>query len=89
MSFDEMILGAEFLRPKQANPIPAEKRVCTMQSTTAFCALPGPYGFKWPRLEQLYRKLFQEDFADAHSALADVTACARSFVELKKLGVIA
>ncbi|MEI8197146.1 MAG: 3'-5' exonuclease [Phycisphaerae bacterium] len=88
ISFDENILGAEFLRAKLANPLPAKKRVCTMLSTTEFCAIPGPYGFKWPRLEQLYRKLFNETFADAHSALGDVTACARCFFELKKIGVI-
>jgi DNA polymerase III epsilon subunit-like protein len=88
MAYDENVLGAEFLRAKLSNPLPRIKRVCTMQSTTNFCALPGPYGFKWPTLAQLHQKLFQQDFKDAHCALADVQACAKCFFQLRKLSII-
>ena len=50
MSFDEKILGAEFLRLGQPNPLAAKPRLCTMQASTDFCQLPGRYGFKWPSL---------------------------------------
>ena len=88
ISYDENVLGAEFLRAGLVNPLPARQRVCTMQAATNYCALPGKYGFKWPTLAELHRKLFGAELQDAHSALADVRGCARCFFKLKALGVI-
>jgi DNA polymerase III epsilon subunit-like protein len=88
MSFDEKILGAEFLRNDMPDTLPAKAKICTMQSATNFCALPGPYGFKWPKLSELHGKLFQTDFEAAHNAAADVAATVKCFWELKRLGVI-
>ena len=88
MQFDEKILGAEFLRSGYPNHVEEKSRQCTMQSSTKFCGISGPYGYKWPKLEELHRKLFQENFKDAHNALADVKACARCYFELKRIGVM-
>jgi DNA polymerase III epsilon subunit-like protein len=60
-----------------------------MQAATSYCRLPGPYGFKWPTLQELHLKLFNETFAGAHRALADVRACARCYFELKRLKIMA
>jgi DNA polymerase III epsilon subunit-like protein len=89
MSFDEKILGAELLRAGYPNVVEAKSRKCTMQAATSYCRLPGPYGFKWPTLQELYLKLFNESFEGAHRALADVRACARCYFELKRLKVMA
>jgi len=89
MSFDEKIVGAEFLRNKLQNGVQAKRRICTMQSSTNYCALPGPYGYKWPKLEELHQKLFQKGFDEAHNAAADVSAMTKCFWELKRLGVVA
>jgi hypothetical protein len=88
MSFDENVLGAEFLRAGMANPLPTMRRVCTMKTSTDYCELPGRYGYKWPTLEELYRVLFNRGLQNYHTALADVRACAECFFELKRLGVI-
>ncbi len=88
MAFDEKILGCELLRAGHPNHVEAKPRRCTMQSATDYCRIPGPYGYKWPTLQELYRKLFNEDFAGAHRALADVRACARCYFELKRLKVM-
>ena len=88
MPFDEMILGAEFLRAGFLNPLAGKERLCTMQAGTDVCRLPGPYGFKWPKLQELYRTLFGESFSGEHQALADVRACARCFFELRQRGAI-
>ena len=88
ISFDEKIMGAEFLRNNLPNVIPSKKQICTMSSSTEFCAIPGPYGNKWPKLAELHSKLFQADFEGAHNAAADIAATAKCFWELKKLGVI-
>ncbi len=88
MSFDEKILGAEFLRIGMKNPIPAKQKICTMESTTAFCAISGPYGYKWPKLSELHYKLFRCGFDEAHNAAVDITATARCFWELRRIGKI-
>lgn len=88
MSFDEKIVGCEFLRNQMRDPIPAKRRICTMQSTTDFCNLPGQYGPKWPKLSELHYKLFNANFDEAHNAAVDITATARCFWELKRRGVL-
>jgi DNA polymerase III epsilon subunit-like protein len=88
MSFDEKIVGAEFLRNKMQDSLPAKKRICTMKSAVDYCAIPGPYGNKWPKLAELHHKLFQKSFEGAHNAAEDVSATIKCFWELKRLGVI-
>ena len=88
ISFDEKIVGAEFLRNGMENIIVPKKRICTMQSTTDFCAIPGPYGNKWPKLSELHFKLFGSNFEEAHNAAADIGATARCFWELKRRGLV-
>ena len=84
MKFDEKILGAEFLRGGHPNLVEAKERRCTMLAATDYCCLPGPHGYKWPTLQELHTKLFSEPFGGAHSALADVRACARCYFELDR-----
>jgi len=43
---------------------------------------------KWPKLSELYEKLFSCNFPDAHNALADVKALRDCYYELKKKGII-
>ncbi len=86
MSFDEKIVGAEFLRLGMENSIPAKRKICTMQSSTNFCALIGPYGYKWPKLSELHYKLFKTGFEEAHNAAVDINATAKCFWELRRLG---
>ena len=88
MSFDEKIIRAEFLRNMMDDSIMAKKKICTMESATNFCALKGPYGYKWPKLSELYYKLFQTDFEEAHNATFDILATAKCFWELKRLNKI-
>ncbi|MCX6665594.1 MAG: 3'-5' exonuclease [Euryarchaeota archaeon] len=89
INFDEKIVAAEFLRKKMNHSLFDKTRICTMQSSTDFCKLPGKYGnYKWPNLKELHRKLFHEEFDGAHNAFSDVSACAKCFFELKKQGVI-
>lgn len=88
MSFDEKIVGAEFLRIGMQNPIPSKRKICTMESTTSFCALDGPYGYKWPKLSELHYKLFGTSIEEAHNAAIDITATAKCFWELKRIGEI-
>jgi DNA polymerase III epsilon subunit-like protein len=88
ISFDEKIVGAEFLRAGMTNPIPQKRKICTMETTTNFCAIDGPYGYKWPKLSELHYKLFKTGFEESHNAAADITATVKCFWELKRIGKI-
>lgn len=89
ISFDEKILGAELLRAGRKTRLEIKERQCTMRLGTDVCRLPGPYGYKWPTLQELHRHLFKEPFEGAHRALADVRACARCYGALQKEGSVA
>lgn len=88
IAFDEKILGAEYLRTIKRNPLDGRPKICTMESTIHFCALPGNYGFKYPSMQDLHKKLFDCGFEDAHDAFVDVNAMVRCFFELRKRGMI-
>ena len=87
MNFDLPVTASEMYRLGfQAQNKP--QKICTMQSTTDICRLPGPYGFKWPSLQELHKFLFGCDFEGAHDASDDVTATAKCFFELKKQNLL-
>ena len=88
VSFDEKVLGAEFLRKKMPNDLSGKKMICTKEISTQFCAIPGPYGYKWPKLSELYRTLFGTSFEDSHNAIADVRATAQCYIEMKRRGIV-
>lgn len=88
IKFDVNVISAEYLRLNLAPPFSNKKQICTMETTTEFCRIPGQYGYKWPTLSQLYRQLFKSNYDEAHDAGADVTACSKCFFELKRIRVI-
>jgi DNA polymerase III epsilon subunit-like protein len=89
MSFDEKIVGAEFLREGITHRLSQTKKICTMTATTGYCKLPGNYGdYKWPKLSELHFTLFHEKFEEAHNAVVDISVCAKCFWELKRRGIL-
>ena len=90
ISFDNNIVGCEFLRSEMVNVLESKTSIDTKEESTDFCQLPGGRGgkYKWPNLSELYNKLFGESFAEAHNASADVEATTRCFLELIRLSVI-
>ena len=88
MSFDEKVLGAEFLRKGIENDFFEKNRLCTMEKSTQYCKLPGRYGYKWPSLSELHNILFGKDFEDAHNAAGDINATENCFWKLRDLGLI-
>ena len=91
LSFDLAMLKPEYLREDIPFPLDGKRMVCTMRSATAWCRLPkldGRPGFKWPKLDELYFRLFGEYFDDAHDALNDVVATKRVYFELIKRNII-
>lgn len=87
MSFDLNVMACEMYRlniTAENKPI----KFCTMKSMTDIMQLPGPYGFKYPSLNELHNYLFGEDFTGAHDAMDDVNATAKCFFELKRKNII-
>jgi DNA polymerase-3 subunit epsilon len=85
--FDSTIAQAEFFRAGDGNIFSTKQHHCTMKETTEVCRLPGPYGYKWPKLSELHEHVFGETFSGAHSALADTEACMKCFFRLRDQGV--
>lgn len=88
VSFDSKIVGAELLRKQVQSDFGRKRKLCTMQASTNYCRLSGPYGYKWPKLSELHIKLFGEDFDEAHDASVDINATEKCFWEMKKIGII-
>ena len=86
IDFDIHIVGAELYRMGMPyNHLLSIPTTCTMKSSTDFCAIPSNSRcsrYKWPKLQELYYKLFGTNFSDAHDALADITATKDCYFEL-------
>ncbi len=88
ISYDKNVLGAEFLRNGMQNFLEDKELICTMESATNFCAIRGPYGFKWPTLSELHLTLFGTTFEGAHNASKDIDITAKCFWQLAGLTII-
>lgn len=90
IDFDINIIGSELLRCGLPNVFAGKGVIDTKNDqTTEYCALPGGRGgkYKWPTLTELYAKLFNDSFAEAHNAAFDVSATGKVFFEIIKRGI--
>jgi len=68
-----------------------KKSVCTMMPSIQLCKCPfpsGKRGYKWPKLTELYKFLFNKEVENAHDALGDITATMECFVELHQRKIL-
>jgi DNA polymerase III subunit alpha len=87
VGFDVNIMGCEFHRAGFASQMVKMPVLDTCTEVTAsLLRLPGGRGgkFKLPTLTELHQYLFNQPFAEAHNATADVEATTRCFLELIK-----
>jgi DNA polymerase-3 subunit epsilon len=91
--FDIGMARSELHRLGRSASLADHSFVCTAELGEPVCQLPptermkaAGYGdkFKKPNLTELHRFLFNEDFSGAHRALADVRACARCLIEIRR-----
>ena len=89
ISFDIHVVGAEMIRRGHEDKLRSMKSYCTMLAGTAYCKLPGRYGsYKWPKLQELHKKLFGTEFDNAHNSAADVEATCKCFWEMRRRKLI-
>lgn len=89
IEYDEDMIKIELKRLKKEYLYQPKQVVCTMKSSVDFCAIKWNWErFKYPKLWELHRKLFDEFFIWAHDAMVDVEATVRCFVELQNRWII-
>lgn len=87
LAFDKQLIEYELERLGQNTKFLPDQIFDTMLATKEYCALPGKYGgYKSPKLIELYRKIFDKSFKDAHNALYDVMATSQCLYYLMKTG---
>lgn len=89
IKYDVNVVSAELIRKSYKKNILGIPQICTMLSSVIFCKIPNFWGsYKYPRLQQLYFKLFNKVFDGAHNSLTDAKAAFDCFYELKNRGII-
>ncbi len=89
IEYDEEMIKLELKRLGRDYEYRPKQVMCTMKTTVDYCALPGSgERFKYPKLGELYKKLFGEYFIGAHDAIVDVEATLKAFLQLHKIGVL-
>ena len=92
LKFDKKILETELYRNNFDFNLQKYnlKDICTMETSTNFCKLePFRYNtYKWPRLEELHKKLFDEKVDGFHNALIDIQVCKKCLFKLIELNII-
>jgi len=83
IEYDEDMIKIELKRLDMLYRYQPKQVICTMKTTVDFCAIKWNWErFKYPKLGELHKKLFDEYFIWAHDALTDVEATLRCFVNL-------
>lgn len=83
VDFDLLVMRTAFSRMQMEDNLVTKPRFCTMRTSTDICQLPGPYGYKWPKLGELYQFAFNEPLVDAHDAMVDLRATWRCYKWLR------
>lgn len=89
VDFDINVLSSELYRrgyPELAKEVFEKPRQCTMKMGKLITKLPGFRGdFKYPKLLELYKHLFQEELEGAHSAYFDTLNTFKIYNKIKEL----
>lgn len=84
LKFNESIVGAECIRSAKTDPLAYAEKYCLMHEGTFLCKLKGRQGYKWPSLQELHSKIFNQGYSPTNNARADVIAASRCFIAMKK-----
>ncbi len=89
----EMILSLDNELLKLSNIMNIEKekaKYCTMKNGRGICNIlklsndGKEYYLKWPKLIELYEKLFGESIENLHDSLVDTVACLRCYLKMSE-----
>lgn len=87
LSFNENVIGAEFVRANMRHKLHYSENYCLMHEGTYYCKIPKRGGgYKWPSLQELHSTIFKQGYTPSNNARADVIAASRCFIALMKAG---
>lgn len=83
ISFDVNVILAELYRlGLDTKDLECKTQFCTMHSGVSFCDFETRMGNRYPKLQELYSKLFHKPFSSPHDAYCDITATAECFFKM-------
>jgi len=89
IEYDEEMIKFELKRLNRDYEYKPKQVICTMKTTVDFCSIKWNWErFKYPKLWELHKKLFNKYFIWAHDAMTDVEATLNCFLELHKLWIL-
>ena len=87
IDFDKKVIEAECYRKRIEIDFDRVESICTMEATVDFME-DYLERRKYPKLQELYYALFEEDIENIHNSINDVNATMRCFFELKNREVL-
>lgn len=94
LPFDERVMQTAIYRTGKTVTVNSPStRACTMEMAENVVRMPATdrmraagrgHQFKKPNLGECYKHFFREELANAHSALADVTACMKIYFAMTR-----
>jgi DNA polymerase-3 subunit epsilon len=88
IEFHVSVIECELERLKLDSPLGNKFQICTMKETANYCQLGKPFNYKWPTFEQLYNKLFDEEYQKPHNSLLEIQAIAKCLKKLISLNLV-
>ena len=89
IQFDLKIVQSELYRLNIKNNLDQIAVLDTMMLSVNYCKIPNKqHGYRYPKLIELYNKLFSVSFENMHDAMADIEATAKCFWALIDRGII-
>ena len=74
--FGKKIIECELLRNNFSSRFFDKTKIDVMKSSIVYCKLPSPYGFKYPKLTELYSYLFNQPSEETRSLeIIEGTSC--------------
>ncbi|MHA8066956.1 3'-5' exonuclease [Aquirufa sp. ROCK2-A2] len=79
VEFDLNVLKNEFSKNNIYIDLHNKNFICTMTKSSDFVGIYNSNGLKWPKLSELYFKIFSKEFDESHNAVKDIEATAKCF----------
>ena len=88
VSFDRNVVSAELIRNGINDYLENKSLCCTMKLSKSFCKIRGLFGYKYPKLQELYKKLFGTTLDINLNSDISIEAMQKCYWELKNRGII-
>ena len=89
IEYDIQVIMSELHRyGYNTEPLSSMHQFCTMKNSVDICGFDTSHGDRYPKLQELYSKLFHKPFENAHDAYCDIKATADCFWKVFSCGML-